>query len=221
MNNILAQIRAEKAAWNEAYLAASEEERARMLEEKARKHEEEEKLRQQRIYDDRKARFIEKCDREIACTKSLKKAVAIALDVTKSFDGKVLNNRLTNAVQDKLGKSISAVLTISYDYNTKNNVGKLTIREGNFYGCYNSEDFKICLSPFEDGNRVMWKETEEALDLQFDRRIKEMQEAKKSYDKVYKKAMAIEKAIKEYSNENYYIRNFFKTENVIRNTFYL
>lgn len=48
-----------------------------------------------------------------------------------------------------------------------------------------------------------------------------MQEAKKSYDKVYKKAMAIEKAIKEYSNENYYIRDFFKTENVIRNTFYL
>lgn len=221
MSDILERIRAKKAAWDEAFLNASEEERKRMLEERKREEAENERLRQQRIYDDRKARFIEKCDREIACTKSLKKAVAIALDVTKSFDGKVLNNRLTNAVQDKLGKSISAVLTISYDYNTKNNVGKLTIREGNFYGCYNSEDFKICLSPFEDGNRVMWKETEEALDLQFDRRIKEMQEAKKSYDKVYKKAMAIEKAIKEYSNENYYIRNFFKTENVIRNTFYL
>jgi len=218
---ILEKIRAERAAWNEAYLAASEEERERMLEEKARKREEEEKLRQQRIYDDRKTRFFEKCDKEIACAKSLKKAIKIALDVTKSFDGKVLNNRLTKAIQDKLGKYISAVLNISYDYNTKNNVGKMTIREGNFYGCYDSEDFKIVLSPLEDGNRVMWKETEESLSIQLDRRIKEMQEAKKSYDKVYRKAKAIEKAIEEYSNVNFYVRDFFKTENVIGKTYYL
>lgn len=218
---VLEKIRAERAAWNEAYQAASEEERERMLEEKARKREEEEKLRQQRIYDDRKTRFLEKCDKEIACAKSLKKAIKIALDVTKSFDGKVLNNRLTKAIQDKLDKNIAAILEISYDYNTKNNVGKLIIREGNFHGCYNSEDFKIVLSPFEDGNRVMWKETEESLNLQIDRRIKEMQDAKKSYDKVYKKAKAIEKAIEEYSNANYYIRDFFKTESVIGKTFYL
>jgi len=221
MTTLVEKIRAERAAWNEAYLAASEEERERMLEEKARKREEEEKLRQQRIYDDRKTRFIEKCDREIACAKSLKKAIKIALDVTKSFDGKVLNNRLTKAIQDKLGKNISAILEISYDYNTKNNVGKLTVREGNFSGFYNSEDFKIMLSPLEDGNRVMWKETEKSLNLQLDRRIKEMQEAKKSYDKVYKKAKAIEKAIEEYSRENYYTRDFLKTESVIGKTYYL
>lgn len=221
MSDILERIRAKKAAWDEAFLNASEEERKRMLEERKREEAENERLRQQRIYDNRKAEFFEKCDKEIACQESLKKAVKTAVEVAKTFDGKVLNNRLTKAIQEKLGKNISAVLEISYDYNLENNRGKLTIREGNFYGCNNEEFFYINLSPFSDGNRVMWKETEKSLKFSYDNRLAEAKNAKKTYDKVYKKLMDVEKAINEYSKCNFMARNFLKAKSVLRGAYYL
>ncbi len=231
MNEIYSKFVAERKNWLEKFNSATPEEQKRMLEEKKAKHEEEEKRRQKEIYDDRKNRFFKKCDEQIATYELLEKALPIALEISAKFDGKVLNNRLTKAVDDeiraKVNQYVRAELIISYDYNLKNNVGKLSIIDYNHHDYEREISFKIILSPLSDNNRVMWKETLEYMEkpegktIDIAERISERKNAKKNYDRIYKKAKKVDEIIAEYAKEDFYVRDFFKSEHVIGGTYYL
>ena len=228
MENFWQKLAAERKAWLDAYKSATPEEQARMLAEKKANREREEQELQKRIYEDRKSRFMEKADHQIEIYKTLVRAREIAFDVIKSFDGKVLNNRLTKVVEEKLkayNNSLYATLKISYEYSVKNNVGKLEIQVSHYYG--SMEDkllLNIALSPFEDGNRVIWSETESLKEnneylSQF---IEGWKKAKKEYDKTYKQAMKVYNIIEDYGkNYNCHLRNFFTGEHLISNGYYL
>lgn len=228
MENVFQKIREERQAWLDAYKNATPEEQARMLEEKKANREREEQKRQQMIYDDRKKRFMAKADKQIEILNILIRAREIALDSIKTFDGKVLNNRLTKAVEKELkafNSSLYVSLVISYDHATKNNEGKLTIEVSHYEsGLEDSVSLKISLSPLNDGNRVVWSETE---DLDYNKEylsgwIESWKRAKKEYDKTYKEAMKVYAAIEHYGkNANSHLRNFFTGEHLISNGYYL
>lgn len=231
MESVYEKIRREKEEWMAKFNAATPEEQKEMLEKKNREREESEKRRKQMIYDDRKNRFFENCDSYIECYNLLKKAFPIVLEVTATFDGKVLNNRLTNAINEKLHAKVhqyvTATLTISYDYDLKNNVGKLVVKDYNHHDCDNEFSFRIILSPLSDSNRVKWDETLDDMKKpgrnpdDFERNIEKMKKAKKDYDKVFKKALKIYSIIEDYAKEDFHLRDFFKTEGIIGNTYYL
>lgn len=229
MENVFQKIREERAAWYEAYKSATPEEQKRMLEEKKAKYEEEEKRRKQMIEDDRKARFFKKTDEQIACYELLKKAMPIALEVAASFDGKILNNRLTNAVNERLHKEVdryvTAKLVISYNWNLSTNVGELKVTDYNHHDCWNEDSFKIILSnTLGDSGRVMWQKSLEYMEqpgeksTDFSERIATRKKAKKDYDKVLKQARKVDEIIREYCQVDYELRDFFRTEYIIGNT---
>ena len=228
MENVFQKIREERQAWLDAYKNATHEEQARMLEEKKANREREEQERQKMIYDDRKKRFMQKADKQIEILEKLIRARKIALNVIKTFDGKVLNNRLTNAVEKDLkafDSSLYVSLVISYNYSVTNNEGKLKIEVSHYdSGFEDSVSLNISLSPFNDGNRVVWSETE---NLDYNKEylsgwIENWKKAKKEYDKTYKQAMKVYAVIEDYGNNaNGHLRSFFTGEHLISNGYYL
>lgn len=226
---VFEQLRAERLAWREKYLAATPAEQERMLAEKAAKREEEERLRKQRIYDERKNRFTEKANNQIFLYGKLLIARKVALEEIKNFNGKVCNNRLTKNIDAKLkeiDKNFYASLTVCYDHSAKGNIGKLKIAYYNHfsYGLYNDVTLKIRLTDVFDGNRVDWSltESEESNAEKFlTDMISSWKNAIKNYGKAYKALKKVEKAIEDYAKENFYLRDFFKTEHVLSNGYYL
>lgn len=227
MENVYDKIRAERMAWKEKFDSATPEEQNKMLAERCEQRKEEEERHQKMIYDDRKKRFFEQSNEWIACYELLKKAQSIALEVCESFDGKILNNRLTNAINERLqaeiNRYVTASLLISYSHEFENNVGTMTIKDVNHFGCDNKCSFKIILSPVLDGNRIEWSKSLDYMTtpcgklFDFDERIANRKAAKKGYDKTYKKAKKIEEIIKDYTKEDYLLRGFLKREYVINN----
>ena len=229
MENDLKAIVERHRAWKAAYDAASPEEKERMVAEKKAQREREEKERQQRIYDDRKKRFVEKANHQIEILQALIQGRKIAFEVISQFDGKVLNNRLTKAVSEKMKSkddSLWADLTISYDRSVCNNMGKLEISRSHYYeaGLYDKSSIEIILSPLSDGNRVMAALTlsdENNSDKSLTDRISSWKKAIKDYDKTYKTAMKLSESIEKYGKEtNVYLSEFFRAEYLIK-TYYL
>lgn len=225
MENVYQKIREERQAWLDAYKNATPEEQARMLEEKRANREREEQRRQQMIYDDRKARFMEKADNQIKILKKLVRAREIAFDVIKSFDGKVLNNRITKAVEEKLkafDDSLWASLSYSYSYSEKRNVGNLTLRVSHYHG--SMEDSLTLYVPLSNMSRIVWSDTEGLKDNKeyLSGWIESWKKAKKEYGKTYKQAMKVYDMIEDYGkNHNCHLRNFFTEERLISNGYYL
>lgn len=229
MENVYQELRAKRQEWLNAYNSASPEEKERMMAEKKANAKREAEEREKKIYDDRKSRFMQRADNQIKIYETLIRAKKVAMDVIKSFDGKVLNNRLTKAVETEIQKiddGLRAYLTISYDWNEKNNVGKLEIR---LFGC-NTHDLDstsvlyISLSPLNDGNRVVWAETESQKENVEHLRewIEKWKSNKKAYDKMYKQAMKLYEMIEQYGKSgNSYLINYFKEEHLISNLYYL
>ena len=169
-------------------------------------------------------------DNQITVYQILSYARSMALDVIKSFDGKVLNKRLEKAVETKIrdyNVHLHANLVISYDYNIKNNDARLDIRFSNcggFYGLENETSLYIPLSPLEDGNRVVWEKMLERAENKdyLTERIESHQKAKKEYGKVLRQAQKIRDMIEDYGkNTNSCVRNFLTNERIIDNKFYL
>lgn len=227
--NDLESRRAERMAWREKYLAATPAEQERMLAEKQAQHLKEEEERKRRIYDERRARFMKKSENQIFLYKELLKARSIALEEIKNFDGKVLNNRLTKIIDAKLkkcSKDLFASLEIRYDHSSKNNMGELKLSVYNHfsYGLDNDITLKIHLTDIRDGNRVDWSCTEHE-DSNAEKfildRISTWKNAAKSYDKAYKTLKKVESMIESYAKENFFLRDFFKTEHILSNGYYL
>lgn len=225
--NVFQKIRREREEWRTKFLAASPDEQKKMIEEKKANQERAEMERKKAIYDDRKKRFFEKADKQLETLHLLEKGCAIALEVIKEFDGKVLNNRLTNEVNKRLeefNSRISADLTIRYERDYDNNVGFLR-----FKVCYTDNSLlsehtiKIILSPVLGGNRVMFAKTEEKHKEEvtyLTEHVSSWKSAKKEYDKVYKAAEKLNERIKEYSKNNDFLRDWISAEHVI-SSFYL
>lgn len=225
----------EQVAESKAYLAALEtatpEEVSRLVEEHKEKVKEWEKLWEQNAYNERKERFLKISKANVAVFEELIQATKEALEVIKSFDGKVLNNRLTNAVKEKFNRTTtsasttSASLTIEYNYKTNRNEGKLKINVTNWNGASHATSIRIVLSnpPYEE--RVVADKTEELFYenslQQIEKYINQYKDAAKNYDKRMKKAMNVANAINEYAKVEGFLRDFWKAENVIRGTYYL
>ena len=225
--NVFEKMKRERMEWREKFLAASPEEQQKMLEEKEAKREQAEKARKKAIYDDRKKRFFEKADQQIKILEVLIKAQKISFEVIKSFDGKILNNRLTKVLIEKLqalNSSLNADLVISYNRQTERNEGKIEIRMSH-YGCgglRNTNSIYIPLTkivPFtSDGDRVVFSDAEQDMrnDAHFLTDILDSwKSAKKEYDKVHKEADKLSAAIEKYCHMNYCLRDFFKADHVI------
>lgn len=220
----------EQRAESEAYLAALEtatpEEVSRLVEEHKEKVKEWEKMWEQNAYNERKERFLKISKANVAVFEELIQATKEALEVIKSFDGKVLNNRLTNAVKEKFNRNTtSASLTIEYNHKTNQNEGKLKINVTNWNGVRHDTSIRIVLSnpPYEE--RIAADKTEELFYenslQQIEQYINQYKDAAKNYDKRMKKAMNVVNAISEYAKVEGFLRDFWKAESVIRGTYYL
>ena len=220
----------EQIAESKAYLAALEtatpEEVSRLVEEHKTKVKEWEKMWEQEAYNERKERFLKISKANIAVFEELIQATKDALEVIKTFDGKVLNNRLTNAVKEKFNRNTtSASLSIEYNYKTNQNEGKLKINVTNWNGASHTTSIRIILSnpPYEE--RIAADKTEELFYenslQQIEKYINQYKDAAKNYDKRMKKAMNVVNAINEYAKVEGFLRDFWKAESVIRGTYYL
>ncbi len=220
---------AKRRAWLDAYNAASPEEKERMMAEKKANAKKEAEEREKEIYNDRKARFMQRADNQIKIYELLIRANRTAMDVIKSFDGKVLNNRLTKAVETEIKKihpRLFAELTISYKHDVSNNEGRLKISlyDYDYNSLDNDSSLYITLSPFDDGNRVVWAETESRKENEEHRQdwIADWKHCKKSYDNSYKQAMKIYEMIEKYNKSvNFNMRCYFKEIHIISNAFYV
>lgn len=213
----LEKRREERRAWYAAYLAASDDEKTRMMEERKKELAIEEENRQKRIYDDRKARFVKKCDEQIAALESLMKFEKVTLEIIKNFDGKVLNARLTNAVDAEVKKIEKySYATLKYDYSydngTRTTFGKLTISLSYFHGWY--KDFSVKIFYNEEG-RINAEKTLEGYESCLARLISDWKKVRKDYDKIHKKAMKVKKEIEAYRKESVYLRDFLRSEGII------
>ncbi len=224
MNAILAQHR----EWKAKFDAATPEEQKIMIAERDAKREQEKRDRQERIENDRKGRFSEKAETEIETLKMLIKGRKAAMGIIKSFDGKVLNRRLSNILNDELKKIdrfMYCTLNIEYDYEQKANVGRLEIstsRCGQRYQARESFRLKIFLtSPAE---RVIFETTDSYADNAekiLSDQITMWKKAVRDYDKTRKMAAKVYSVIEDYAKSNYHLRDFFKTEYIVSNTYYL
>lgn len=213
--------------FEEKYLAADEQGKKVLLEERRQQRKIEEQQREKQINDERKERFVSKANKQIKIYKDLQRTRKVALEVIKSFDGKVLNNRLTKAVTaelKKLDNSFYAHLDIEYDRQQQNNVGRLKL-SANEYHFEDQIILQIVLSPLSDSNRVKYDATE-SLDKNsceyIDTRIAEWKQACKEYEKVLKQAQKIEADIRKYGEKaNFHLRNFFQGESIIHSKWYL
>lgn len=208
------KIKAENEEFRNKLLTASPEEREILIKEHAEKLEKRKIEREKERYEERKNRFIKKCNEQIQCYKSLRDARRIALETLKLFDGKVLNARLTNAINAKLGDHVCS--SIEKDY-----FGRqfLKVSDYNFVSCTNTTKFVISTTP---GGRIDYKTTESELEKpenwydDFDSRIDGLEKCRDGYDKSFNAAIELDKAIKKYTSENHYmIVEFFRNENLI------
>lgn len=232
MSTIIEQIREKRAAWLAEYNAATPERQAEMLAEKEREQKRAEEERKRRIYEENRDKFFSKANRQIAAYQILEVARSVAQEVVKSFDGKVLNNRCTKAVEERLKKirpHLCAELTIKYDYDLKDNIGLMKITDyGADYELDKDVSFYIYLTPVTDSNRVDWSKTAEHLldpgkfqDL--GSYISVWRKSMKEYDKHLKRAEKLMAAIKEYGEAcPWQLREHFKDNRVVSNyAFYL
>lgn len=236
MDNITNEILKAHREWVERFANATEEEQAIMLKEKQEKALAAAKERDLSIYNERKQRFVAKMNNYIEVAKRVIKARSVALDVLKSFDGKVLNNRYTKAVQDELEKAIGvgiygnnlAYCTLSFEYEREYsaNVGFLNL-ESKLNGEHISWKLTIILKPSIGGyvhERVDYKATSELSknsDTQLHVYLKEAKDAIKKYDSILAKAKKLEKAIKDYGKTNYHVRDFIKSNSLLGGLYYL
>lgn len=218
-DKLLEKVQAFKA-WKEKFDAASPEEQERMRQERAEQRKKAEAERDKRIYDDRKQRFVSKTSEQIDALKKLIPAHQIALDIIKSFDGKILNNRLTNTIKERLkqqDKNFGADLEWKYNYDTKTNYGRLEI---SYYGIYPSVSVGLEITLNGD-DRIVWASTQENkynTDDGLRSLIAEREQAIKQYDKIYREAEKLSQTIEQYGKLNYLVRDWLKTEHVIRST---
>lgn len=209
--------------WKEKYNAASDEEKERMLKEREEGRIAAERELKKKIATERKQRFMDRADKQIDLYRQLLEARKIALDVIKSFDGKVLNNRLTKVVEQKLKEfndALYASLDISYDRELGNNVGKLKIRIRHYLGpwAWDETSLYILLSPVSESNRVIWAETENDERDQDEiilERIKDWEDARNEYDNAIAAADEISKVLEKYGDVNYNLRQFISEEHII------
>lgn len=221
--NVFQKMMREREEWRTRFLAASPEEQERMLAEKKANREREEMERKQRIYDERKKRFMERADHQIKLLELLEEAKVIALEVIEKFDDKVLNNRLTNELNERLKEydsSLSAKLSVHYDSDYQNNIGELTLRVSNYGEADLLKDCNliILLTPTIDKNRVKFLKTKENAENNKDyleKRLELWKSSKKDYDKIYNAAKKLEEQIRKYSELSIYVREFFKKESII------
>lgn len=214
MSTEFLKIKAENEEFRNKLLTASPEEREILIKEHAEKLEKRKIEREKERYEERKNRFIKKCNEQIQCYKSLRDARRIALETLKLFDGKVLNARLTNAIDAKLGDHVCS--SIEKDY-----FGRqfLKVSDYNFVSCTNTTKFAISTTP---GGRIDYKTTESEIEkpenwyIDFDSRIDGLEKCRDGYDKSFNAAIELDKAIKKYTSENHYmIVEFFRNENLI------
>lgn len=219
----------ERRKWKKKFDNATEEEQAQMLAERAEAREREKAEREQKMYAERKERFMKRAENEILATEYIIKARQIALDMLKDFDGKVLNNRYTKAVDAKLKevyRGLWCTLVVEYDHTTKANVGRLKI-EVRLYEKSNGTDnctIYIKLLPDLYAYRVDYAKTIEDSRNTNEGELKQIEDYKnaiKQYDKVYKHAEKVRKTIEDYAKNNYYLRDYFRAERVISNVYYL
>lgn len=220
---------AEYNAWKKKFDAATDEEKERMLKERKEQLIAQAQEREKKIVAERKQRFTDKANNQINLYRQLLEARKIALGIIKNFDGKVLNNRLTKAVESKLkefNKSLYASLDISYDRELGNNVGKLKIRIGHYLGswAWDETSLYILLSPVSDSNRVIWEETEKDernQDKVVTDCIADWSDAVSEYDNAIKAAEEVSKMLEEYGKVNIHLRQFISGEHIIRGTWYV
>lgn len=220
---------AEYNAWKEKYDAATDEEKERMLEERKKQQIAQAQEREKKIVAERKQRFTDKANNQINLYRQLLEGRKIALGIIKTFDGKVLNNRLTKAVEQKLkefDKNLYASLDISYDRDLGNNVGKLKIRISHYLGSWvwDETSLYILLSPVSDSNRVIWEETEkdeQNQDKVVTDCIADWSNAINEYDDAIKAAEKVSKMLEEYGKVNIHLRQFISGEHLIRNGWYI
>lgn len=209
--------RAAREAWTAAYLAASEEERKNMLKEKAEKHRKEEAERNERIAAERRARFMERSDKQLAIYETLEKAQEIVLKYVEKFDGKVLNARLSNAIDKEFTETIDTSLRASLKIDSTWS-GKRDVRlKVNFYGNYGFED-QVSISIFETyEGRINAKETVDNFKSYLPERIDSLTQAKKDYDAALETALKIENEIEKYRHAFHYsLRDYFRKECLTR-----
>ena len=213
MSTEFLKIKAENEEFANKFIAASPEEREILLKERAEEMEKRKIEREKERYEERKNRFIKKCNEQIQCYKSLREARRIALETLKLFDGKVLNRKLTNAINAKLGEHVCS--SIETDYWGKQ---FLKVDDYNFVSCANTFKFAISTTP---GGRIDYKTTESEIEkpgnwCDFDSRICELEKCRENYDKSFNAAIELDKAIKKYTSENHYmIVDFFRHEGLI------
>lgn len=207
------KIKAENEEFRNKLLTASPEEREILIKEHAEKLEKRKIEREKERYEERKNRFIKKCNEQIQCYKSLRDARRIALETLKLFDGKVLNARLTNAINAKLGERVCSSIE-------KGNFGRqfLKVSDYNFVSCTNTTKFAISTTP---GGRIDYKTTESEIEkpgnwCDFDSWIDGLEKCRDGYDKSFNAAIELDKAIKKYTSESHYmIVDFFRHEGLI------
>ena len=197
--------REKRLAWKAAYLAASPEEKERMLAEKKEEMRIAEENRKREIYEENKARFIQKCDEQIAVLKAFVSLEKIVLEIIRKFDEKCYNKRLEKAVKDAVEKSNKKCC--AYLEN-----GRITIRYA--YYCGWTDRFTINVVCDENG-RIDAEKTLNEYNFDFIEIIKRWKNAKQNYEKVYKKAEKLRKEIETYRRENVFVRDFLKNTGVI------
>ena len=109
MANLVA-MREKRQQWQEKFDSATAEEQERMLAEKKADEERIERERKERIERDDKNKFVDSALAQIRVYKALKETFPKVMETIKSFDGKILNRRLTNVIAEKLGKDFTVTL---------------------------------------------------------------------------------------------------------------
>ena len=187
----------------------------------------------QQFYERVKDEFITKANSQIRVYELLNRAFPIVAEVIKSFDGKVLNARLANKVEEELNhisSDLHASLEIIYSQEHKNNVGYLEVRKAPYAsGLHRSMKINIMLSSVSDGNRVVWSKTAEWLDSCKDvlpGYIAEWKQMKKDFDKAYNGAcrfnMEMRKRIEDYQNRySHALREFFCQHYLVKSQYYV
>lgn len=194
------------------------------------------KEREQRIYNERKERFTAKINNNIAVIKRAIKVYNFAIEALKSFDGKVLNTRYSNAIHEKIrkyffsdgyhGYTVWCELSTEYAPEYSGNVGKLKIgsNEGGESVCF---VLIIILKPSKGkyvNERIDYQAT---LDLDCNSEkilqnvLKEVKDSIKKYDSVLKKAQKIKEAIEDYRKLDFNVRVFLHKDGFFNNSFYL
>lgn len=222
MNNYLDKIRAERIAWAEAYKNASEDEKKVMLEERAKTRKEREEKERKMREDFQKQKFIEISDEQIGIYYELETGIEIVKEFVKKFDGKVLNNRLTKAVEKELPNA-SRFLAISLEYVQNYSAGKndayLTLIR-----CYSGN--KDCRTKikilFDNDGRILADKTLAEFEDVIPTKIANYEKAKEDYDIALEEARILDKKIEEFVKKYHHsLREYLNNNYVLQNKHYL